>query len=129
MRHGAFVVALGLRRADRIVAVRDVDCEGWHTFESWSGQATLQACRWWESRGDRRGTGLTARALALPPLEQRDFRLQKLLKHDAIPVEPSIGNTNIEPWCSPWANECFIFSIGSWVEEVLCILRACSDRE
>jgi hypothetical protein len=129
VRHGAFVVALGLRRADRIVAVRDVDCERWHTFESWSGQATLQACRWRESRDDRRGAGLTARALALPSLEQGDLRLQKLLKHDAIPVEPSIGNTNIESWCSLWTKECFISSMRSWVEEVLCILRACPHRE
>jgi hypothetical protein len=72
---------------------------------------------------------LTARALALPSLEQRDLRLQKLLKHDAIPVEAGIGNTDIESRCSPWTNEGFVFRIGSWVEEVLCVLRACSDGE
>jgi hypothetical protein len=128
--HGTFVVGLGLRRTDCIVAVRDVDCERWHAFESWSSQAALQACSWWESRGDRRGgTGLTARALALPPLEQRDFRLQKLLKHDAIPVKSGIGNTDIQAWCSPYTVEGFIFSVVSWIEEVLCMLRACSDWE
>jgi hypothetical protein len=65
--HGALVCVLALRRADGVVAVCNVDREGWLAVETWAGLATVQArsrrrlqCR----TDDGRVAGLTAHTLA-----------------------------------------------------------------
>ena len=67
MCYGTFVCVLALRGADGVVAVCDVDCEGWLAVETWAGLATVQArsrrrlqCR----TDDGRVAGLTAHTLA-----------------------------------------------------------------
>jgi hypothetical protein len=45
MCRGALVCVLALRRADGVVAVCDVDREGWLAVETWTGLATVQTCR------------------------------------------------------------------------------------
>jgi hypothetical protein len=92
------------RSAVGAVAVGNVDGERRRPVKTGRRQAAL------ETRGllcaevfrsfDRRAAVLES--LALSPLDQRNFRLEKLLKHDTITIEAGVGDVDVQSRRPSW---------------------------